>query len=235
MAKYKLNTAARAALERAINAVAAGEALVSWLSKAENLQQVVEMSGTAIPIKEPEPEPKAEIPPPPSPKSAPPLPPAPPVASAVSSVKADGDVRVDREGVVKYPSYKTGFLFPNLEKTGPSSYKMGSLVPWIHSGQEKQGRVSAMDILNGLRSGLINRCLGLQDGIAIQALGLEAFRASKFKGLTIYLWRSAISGRGSTLYVPYLKSDGTELELLWEEITTEKDMANDRVAPMFSA
>jgi hypothetical protein len=140
-------------------------------------------------------------------------------APKVEEPAIDTLIHVDREAPLRYPDWKKDVLHPELEHTGPADYDLADIVPnlWLHDGQKDGKTVRGQIIYDHLvANNMLESCLGLADGLAIQQKGIKAYR-QLFGSNVVFLWRSAVRGRDGRLLVPYLIvfDDGVELSWLW--------------------
>lgn len=125
--------------------------------------------------------------------------------AAATESPSDMTIRIVRSTtpLTQYPSGMNGVVHPELERIGPAEYDLGMDVElWLHERQKTEF-VTGREIYDHLKAtGSLGHCLGLADGLAIQAKGPVVFRRL-FQGeaplLTtdvgktahsVYLWRS---------------------------------------------
>lgn len=126
----------------------------------------------------------------------------------------DTIVRVDRSVRPTYPDWVKEVKHPELECTGPAEFDLANLEQWLHDGQQGGGYVTGNAIYDHLKAnGMLESCLSLQDGLAIQQKGIEAFR---FGGKAGFLWRSVVLRRGGGLDVPYLYGSDGRVMVDWD-------------------
>jgi hypothetical protein len=124
-------------------------------------------------------------------------------------------IRVDRTVKPSYPDWMKKLEHPELECSGPDEYDLQTEVQqWLHDDQ-KTGVVSGNTIYKHLQKGdVLANCLNLQDGLAIQAKGIAAFRKF-FAGKSVVLWGSVVQLRKGNLRVPYIYEHGGKVLLFW--------------------
>lgn len=127
----------------------------------------------------------------------------------------DTIVRVDRTVSPVYPDWMKKMMHPKLEATGPAEYDLATVQLWLHDGQKGGNWVKGQAIYDHLKSNdMLEGCLGLADGLAIQQKGIEVFRKF-FAGKAVFLWKSVVQSRDGLLRVPYLFEDGGEVVVYW--------------------
>ncbi len=126
----------------------------------------------------------------------------------------DFTIQVDRTIRPTYPDWMKEVKHPELECSGLASYDLHSLGLWLHDKQ-KTGTVEGNTIYKELKKdNALENCLNLQDFLAIQAKGIEVFRAL-FKGKAVFAWKSVVLDRGGNLRVPCLVEREGEVVLYW--------------------
>ncbi len=116
----------------------------------------------------------------------------------------DAIIRVDRAVRPVYPDWMKKVMHPKLEATGPAEYDLATVQLWLHNGQKGGNWVKGQRIYDHLKSNnMLEGCLGLQDGLAIQQKGIAVFRKF-FAGKAVFLWRSVVRDRDGGLRVPCL-------------------------------
>jgi hypothetical protein len=129
--------------------------------------------------------------------------------------KLDTIIRVDRSVRPAYPDWSKVVMNPELENTGPAEYDLAKIEQWLHDGQKGERYMRGQAIYDHLKSNnLLDSCLGLTDGIAIQQKGIEVFRRF-FSGKAVFLWRSVVRNDLGSLSVPCLYEDDGEVKLRW--------------------
>lgn len=127
-------------------------------------------------------------------------------------------VHIDHSVRPSYPDWvEKGYVdtpeFIRLEQSGPSDYSLASLQLSLHPKQE-QGVATGHEIYEYQKELGLEDCLGLADLVAIQALGLEAFRRH-WKGKAVFGWKSVLQSPNGNLDVPYLLGGDDQLVLRW--------------------
>ena len=108
----------------------------------------------------------------------------------------DSVIVVDRLVHAPYPEHAKCLVAPSLEKTGPSQYDVMTDLTVRAVAPRGMIHVDAEFVVNTLhRSGHLQSCLGIHDGLAIQSKGIETFRAmlEHLELEEIHLWRSVVS------------------------------------------
>ncbi len=125
-------------------------------------------------------------------------------------------VRVNYDGLVGYPSHMRDELHPEFNALrGIATYSLGSVRPWLHPTQERDGSVSAHDLHRDIvQWSILPTCLSLWDLMAIQRLGIDVFRRY-FAGKYVFAWKAAILARNGDFQVPYLFESNGTVFLLW--------------------
>lgn len=129
-------------------------------------------------------------------------------------------IRVDRAVRPVYPDWADAKWinapeFIALEKIGPAEYALPSINLWLHDGQKNGGVTTGNRIYDDLKSNnMLEGCLGLADGLAIQQKGIEVFRKF-FGGKAMFLWKSVVQYRVGFLFVPFLIEFGGLVVVLW--------------------
>lgn len=124
-------------------------------------------------------------------------------------------VHVDRSIKPAYPDFVKKVMHPDLESKGLAEYDIaGAVSLWLHDKQ-KNGVVTGQTIYDYLKTNnLLKSCGNLQDALAIQKLGVAAFKKA-FGNKVVYFWKSVVQYRGGDLSVPYLYVLGDEVGLGW--------------------
>jgi hypothetical protein len=129
-----------------------------------------------------------------------------------------------------YPTWVEKLQNPELELVGPDKYDLRDLCRWACSGHQKGKDVAGHLIYQELcREGLLPRCLGLQDFLAIQLKGWEVYtEVFQEEGTTLHAWRSVAWHPNGNLYVPTLgfapaEEDGEEdvMVIGWDYLDSE--------------
>lgn len=112
----------------------------------------------------------------------------------------------------QYPSWMRKVLNPELEGGGREHDK---LLIWIHN-QQKSGKFEGHKIFKYLTDmNTLKDCLNLQDGCAIQKLGVELFRKLFGRGKALFLWQSVVQNCNEDFFVPYICVYDEEIVLDW--------------------
>lgn len=115
------------------------------------------------------------------------------------------------------PEWINAANFVALERAGPETFTLEEIRAnlWLHEGQKNGGGVRGNIIYDFLREhDMLEKHLGLADGLAIQREGIAVFR--KFFGdKVLYLWRGTVRDRHGRLRVPCLCEDGGRVVLGW--------------------
>ncbi len=135
--------------------------------------------------------------------------------SEATEPTADTFIRVDRAASSTYPDWMKKMMHPELEHTGPAEYDLTKVEQWLHDGQKNGKTMRGNAIYEHLKSNdMLDSCLGLADGLAIQKKGTAVFR-KLYGGKAVFLWRSVVLSRDGGLYVPYLYERGDGVALSW--------------------
>ncbi|MDE2021730.1 MAG: hypothetical protein KGI71_02290, partial [Patescibacteria group bacterium] len=114
-------------------------------------------------------------------------------------------------------------MHPELEHTGPAEYDLTKVEQWLHDGQKDGKTMRGNAIYEHLKSNdMLDSCLGLADGLAIQKKGIAVFR-KHFGGKAVFLWRSVVLNRDGNLFVPYLYEHGDAVALDWDWLGLDWD------------
>lgn len=103
--------------------------------------------------------------------------------------------------------------FMTLQRTGPSDYSLGSLQSSLHPKQE-QGVATGHEVYEHQKGLGLEGCLGLADLLAIQQLGIAAFRRH-FRGKAVFGWKSVVQYDDGALCVPDLLVCDGRVALNW--------------------
>ena len=139
---------------------------------------------------------------------------------ATEMKETDVIIRIDRLIRPTYPDWAdpewvNGDDFVALERTGPAEYSLGSLELWLHDGQKDGKWTKGEKIYEHFESSnMLPTCLGLADLLAIQELGVEAFR-QRFGDRAVFGWRAVVRDRVGYLDVPCLVQDDDKVLLYW--------------------
>lgn len=134
-------------------------------------------------------------------------------------------VHVDRSIRPVYPNWVDKVMHPELESTGPVEYDIASAVSlWLHDKQKK-GLTTGKVIFDHLKkNNMIESCGNLQDALAIQELGIAAFKKA-FGNKVVYFWKSVVRDRyDGYLYVPCLYVSDGEVVLFWNWLDIDWDV-----------
>ena len=145
---------------------------------------------------------------------------------------SDSDfVRVDRSIRPVYPGWIRKLIHPELEATGPQEYQLDSLEISLHPKQEADGVTTGHKVFEHQQKLGLEGCLGLADLLAIQALGIEAFRRH-FRDKAVFGWKSVVQDRSGDLGAPCLIENGGRVILNWYWL--DHDWNADRSALRFA-
>jgi hypothetical protein len=115
----------------------------------------------------------------------------------------DTIVRVNRAVRPFRPRWLIKVMEPELDAMGPSEYDLSTIQLSQHDNHIS-GRTKGQEIYDFLKKeNLIEGCLGLVDGYAIQEKGLDTFNRF-FRSHIVYLWKSVTEDRDGALHVPLL-------------------------------
>jgi hypothetical protein len=125
-------------------------------------------------------------------------------------------VNVDRSIKPAYPGFVKRVMHPELEITGFAEYDIASAVSlWLYDKQKNGGVTTGQTIYDYLKKNrMLESCGNLQDALAIQKLGVAAFR-KVFGNSVVYFWKSVVQSRGGHFSVPYLYVRGGRVVLRW--------------------
>ncbi len=138
-----------------------------------------------------------------------------PAKATVAEQPLDSIVRVERSQKPSYPDWMKKVMHPELECTGPAEFDLGTLDQWLHDGQKGGKWVKGEVIYDHLKSAkMLDTCLSLQDGLAVQQKGIAVFR-KHFGGKAVFLWKSVVLNRDDSLHVPYLIEFGGQVVVGW--------------------
>lgn len=116
-------------------------------------------------------------------------------------------VEVDRSVRPVYPDWVDKVIHPELESTGPDTFDILKDVSlWLHDKQKNAGVTTGKVIYDYLKkNNILESCGSLQDALAIQKLGVAAFKKA-FGNKVVYFWKSVVRDRrDGYLVVPYLR------------------------------
>ncbi|MFH1207511.1 MAG: hypothetical protein V1668_02795 [Patescibacteria group bacterium] len=126
-------------------------------------------------------------------------------------------VHVDRLIRPVYPDWVGKVMHPELECTGLAEYDLAKDVSlWLHDKQKNGGVTTDKVIYDHLKkNNMLESCGNLQDALAIQKLGVAAFKKA-FGNKVVYFWKSVVLNRNDGgLLVPYLYVSDGEVVLGW--------------------
>ncbi|MES3031870.1 MAG: hypothetical protein V4699_01350 [Patescibacteria group bacterium] len=112
-------------------------------------------------------------------------------------------IEIDRSIEPIYPECIKRLGKIDRSHVGPTQYDLSEVSLWFHPKQISGAFLCKHVHAYLLETYGIAQCLNLQDGLAIQAKGLEVFR-HLFKGKEIFLWGSVLESRNGFPFVPYL-------------------------------
>jgi len=140
-----------------------------------------------------------------------------------------GLIYIDHSVRPAYPDWvKQGYVdtpdFIRLEQSGPSDYSLTSLQLSLHPKQE-QGVASGHEIYEYQKKLGLEDCLGLADLLAIQKLGIAAFRRH-WKGKAVFGWKSVVQYGFGDLNVPYLIENDDQMILNWNWLDNDWNANN---------
>lgn len=132
--------------------------------------------------------------------------------------------RVDRSIKPQYPDFVKDVFHPELECEGPVEFHLRTgLTPWLHDKQKGGGCTTGNVIFEYLKeNGILQSCLNLQDGLAIQAKGIAVFR-KLFQGKALPLWKSVVRSDDGNLSVPCLCDVGSQVVVDWDWLDDDVD------------
>ncbi len=135
-------------------------------------------------------------------------------------------VKVDRSVKILYPDWMKKLMHHKLENTGPVEYDLSKQVElWLHKDQ-KNHVVSGNIIYDFLKTNkLLENCLNLQDGLAIQQKGIKVF-CKLFQEKAVFLWKSVVRNQHSDILVPYLIKISDNVVLHWRLLDNRWDSNN---------
>ena len=140
------------------------------------------------------------------------------VLEKITPGKIDFIIFTDPFSVKNSPHWRKrngGILYRYLERVARRQYNLKNDVePWQHPSQTTRF-VDGNFIYEFLNTeNVFDRQLGYSDLLAIQAKGVEVFRAL-FKGKKLFAWRSIVKNRGRSHSVPYLEERAGRLVINW--------------------
>jgi hypothetical protein len=119
--------------------------------------------------------------------------------------KIDSVIHVDRAVAPAHPEWMKTPVQPELEATGPAEYDLKTSMDITFLPGQGDGKFTGLDAYEHLKSNnLLEGCLGLGDGLAIQERGVKAF--SKFfeakESAVVALWKAVFTDEDGKLSVP---------------------------------
>lgn len=125
--------------------------------------------------------------------------------AAPQEEKIDSVLRVDRTAAPAHPDWMKTPLHPELELKGPAEYDLKSNMELTFIPGQGDGTFTGLDAYEHLKSNnLLEGCLGLADGLAIQERGVKAF--SKFfeakDSAVVALWTAVFTDEDGKTCVP---------------------------------
>jgi len=123
----------------------------------------------------------------------------------VQEEKIDSVLHVDRTAAPPRPDWMKAPLHPELELTGPAEYDLKSNMDISFIKGQGDDKFTGLDAYEHIKAeNLLEGCLGLADGLAIQDRGPKAF--SKFfeakDSAVVALWKGVFKDDDGKLYVP---------------------------------
>jgi hypothetical protein len=125
--------------------------------------------------------------------------------AAPQEEKIDSVLHVDRAVAPAHPEWMKTPLHPELELTGPAEYDLKTNMDLSFIAGQGDGKFTGLDAYEHLKSNnLLDGCLGIADGLAIQERGVKAF--SKFfeskDSAVVALWKAVFTDEEGKLCVP---------------------------------
>ncbi len=125
--------------------------------------------------------------------------------AAPQEEKIDSVLHLDRTVAPAHPEWMKTPLHPELELTGPAEYDLKSSMDMSFLPGQGDGKFTGLDAYEHLKTNnLLDGCLGLADGLAIQERGVKAF--SKFfeakDSAVVALWKSVFTDEDGKPSVP---------------------------------
>lgn len=128
---------------------------------------------------------------------------------------------VDRAKKIIYPEWVKEVLHPVLHDSGPKEYGGSEIELYIHPEQLSPGHIVGHRLHSQIvKTGMINRCMGLNDALTIQKQGIEVFRKI-FKNTAPFFWKTVSKGTGKKpeIRVVFLYNGGNgEVKLSWTNL-----------------
>ena len=139
---------------------------------------------------------------------------------SITPTPADTIVRVDRSVSPIYPDWVREVMHPKLERTGPAVYGLATVELLFWNGQ-MGGDWREQDVYENLISeNMIEGCLGLSDGLAIQQMGVIVF-PKLLAGKVMFLWKSVVRDNRGFLVVPYIVGNNDGVYISWHRLAIE--------------
>ena len=130
-------------------------------------------------------------------------------------------MRVNRSTKLEVPGWFGHFRDPELQTTGPTTYDVREVVPYLWLPEQESEQVRGHLLYDHLRErGDLHRCLRLADGHAIKELGIDTFTSVFGSSPKVWtLWGSvAFYAPEGEWRVPYLigtKEHGVQVKWDW--------------------
>jgi len=126
-------------------------------------------------------------------------------AEAPQEEKIDSVLHIDRSASPARPEWMKAPLHPELEQTGPAEYDLKSNMDMSFIKGQGDSDFTGLNAYEHIKSeNLLEGCLSLADGLAIQERGAKAF--TKFfeakDSAVVTLWKSAFQDDDGKIYVP---------------------------------
>ena len=148
--------------------------------------------------------------------------------SETTLAQAVSDYIIVKRTDCPYYPYNRKPVLLGFEHTGFLEYRLGSLKLWLHPNQRNNRKIKAKEVFEYIQQNtvtflpLINSCLGLLDGYAIQENGVEAF-FKVFGDKKLLLWKSVVKqaemnpkkGLQYSYYVPFVCARRGRVEIGW--------------------
>jgi hypothetical protein len=153
------------------------------------------------------------------------------VMPTVLERQSDTVVSVDRTIPAKIPEFVKSFSYPTLQDVGPDQYDLFQVQMWpdkkevnVLHGNERTvlplNRHTPCNVLHChlFESGLIDRCLNLQDGEMIRRKPRKVY-VDAFGRKGVFLFKSMCRHTNGKFYVPYVCTLGHNLVIRYFLIT----------------
>lgn len=113
-------------------------------------------------------------------------------------------IRIDRSTDLEYPEWVHHLLNPGIENLGPVEFDVRQLIQEYPHGMGVESLVLVEDIFGMIeKNGLRERCLGLREALATQALGVDFYR-QYFGGEATICWKTVVVRSDGFRYAPFL-------------------------------